>query len=309
MGLRCRSFIRLIPGLAVLLAPALIAVAPLAGAESSLDRLKSLIEEKRRLEWDNGSLTQELAFAATPAPYILVDVPRRTFEFRVRGKTHKKYEALKIEIHDGRGRPMTLSDFSLSAPDPLEVLDKAGGPPEIKPPSNDPADPTGAGGANQNVSAGDAGGADPNLGVRRTDAGVLGVDAPTDYDISLENGIRIEIRTRPDESGLGKTWRSLGEIGAAVSHAIKSWFSGDDARRGAEATPAVRVEVDPNLGKAIYHSLLPGEHVYFLPPPPLPIALVASLTPPERGTPPSPGRDAKPRPKPAAAPPKSVPRG
>ena len=57
-----------------------------AGAESPLDRIRALVHQKRRLTWQNETMTRELAFASTPAPYIFVDLHARTLEFRVRGK-------------------------------------------------------------------------------------------------------------------------------------------------------------------------------------------------------------------------------
>jgi len=236
----------------------------LGGAEAPLDRVKSLIEEKRRLQWENERLRQELAFASTPSPYVVVDSLSRTFEFRVRGKTHKTYTATALGILGPGGDPMTFTVFRTIAPAPLTVVEKAGGPLEIKPPS--------VGG-----DAGAPASADPNAGPTRTDAGILGVDAPVDYDVKLEGGIRLEIRTYHEKTRWERSRETLSSMGRALSDLFGGWFGRSRPLPQNAPRAAVRATFDEAICKAFYHSVLPGEHFYFAPPPPAPVTLVASL--------------------------------
>lgn len=241
-----------------------------AGAESPLDRVRSLVDEKRRLQWENETMTRELAFASTPAPYVVVDLRARTFEFRVRGKAHKTYRAGAIEILGEAGRPLTESALHALAPNPIEVVEKAGGPPELKPPSGTASSDPNAGAPAQ----------DPNAGPIHSDAGILGVDAPTDYDVTLQAGVRLEIRTTKPAAGWGRIRDAFAEAGHALAETLRGWTGGSGPSSKAIREAAVRATLDETTAKAFYHSILPGEHVYFLPAAPLPVKLIASLSPP-----------------------------
>jgi hypothetical protein len=245
-----------------------VLAAAVAGAESPLDRVRSLVEEKRRLEWENDRLTKELAFASTPAPYIFVDLHARTIEFRVRGKAHKSYTASAIEVLGDAGRPLTESALYALAPKPIEVVEVAGGPPELKPP------PASA----PNPNASDFTGPDPNAGPVHSDAGILGVDAPTNYDVSLQGGVKFEIRTPKAPTRWEKLRDTFTEAGHALAETLRGWTGGATAGSKAIREAAVRVSLDEDSAKALYYSILPGEHVYFLPAPPPPVKLIASLT-------------------------------
>jgi len=267
-----------------------LAVAPevhLAGGEGPLDRLKSLLEEKRRLEWENATLSQELAFAATPSPYIFVDLRERSFEFRVRGRAHKTYRAEALEVVGADGERLTAADLRAAAPDPLEVQDKAGGPPEVIPPAAEGGDK--------------AAPSDPNASRLTVDAQVLGVSAPTDFDVILENGVRLEIRTRRPESGWQRARDALSGMARGLASTVKEWLRRDGPASGGTAGVALRATLDEATARAFYHSLLPGERIYFIPLPPPPLSLVASLGPgprtrapgPRSGEPDSPRRQAQ----------------
>ena len=250
--------------------PAASAPALLAGAESPLNRVRALVEEKRRLEWENATMTKELAFASTTAPYVFADLRQRTFEFRVRGKVHKVYKAVAIEIHGDGDRTISEAALHALAPNPLDVVDRAGGPLELKPPPVTAPDPNGS----------DFTGPDPNSGPVHSDAGILGVDAPTSYDVTLQGGILLEIRTALVTSRWDRIRDSFADAARAVAETWREWTGGSRPALKAIQGAAVRVIVDEETAKAFYHSILPGEHVYFLPPPPPPVKLVASLSPP-----------------------------
>jgi hypothetical protein len=264
------------PAKTVLLAAALAALPaalapPLrAGAEGPLDRVRALVEEKRRLEWENETMTKELAFASTTAPYVFVDLRKRTFEFRVRGKVHKTYKADAIEIHGDADRPLSEGALHALAPNPIDVVERAGGPPELKPPPVTAPDANGS----------DFTGPDPNSGPVHSDAGILGVDAPINYDVTLQAGISLEIRTAKAASRWDQIRGSFAEAGRAVVETWRGWTGGSRPVLKAIQSAAVRVIVDEETAKAFYHSILPGEHVYFLPAAPPPVRLVASLSPP-----------------------------
>jgi len=250
-----------------------------AGGEGPLDRVRALVEEKRRLAWENETLTRELTFASTPSPYIFVDLKKGTFEFRVRGKAHKTYKASSVEILDGSGKSLPEAILHALAPDPVEVTEKAGGPPELHPPAS-PGDANKAGQAPDANGDGPPGGVDPNGGPVHSDAGILGVDAPSEYDIELEDGLRIEIRTPKAVGRWARLWNGMGEIASAFGNAVTSVFGRSSSSRTTLPGMAVRATVDEETAKAFYHSILPGEHLYFLPAEPPPVQLVASLSPP-----------------------------
>jgi hypothetical protein len=240
----------------------------LAGAEAPLDRARSLLEEKMRLERENAVLRQELAYAATPHPYILVDLAAGSFEFRVRGKAHKTYTALAVELRDAAGRPIGIEELRRLAPEAVEVERKGEGPPEFKPPPAEGEAPEAEGRT------------DPNGAPRPTDAGLLGVDAPTDYDVDLEGGVRIEVRTRHDATRWERARRQLSEMGLAVADAVGGWLRSRRPDQNEGPRAVVRVTFDAARAKAFYHSILPTERFHFLPGPPPPVTLIASAAVP-----------------------------
>lgn len=234
-----------------------------------MDRVRSLIEEKRALTWKNQQLTTELSYASTPAPYVFVDLQSRAIEFRVRGKAHKIYHADAIEVLGDEGKPISQAALHSLAPNPVEVLEKAGGPPELKPP---PASAPDANGSNFT-------GPDPNAGPVQSDAGILGVDAPTNYDVALEGSVTIQIRTVPRETRWEKIRGTFSEALAAFASALRHLTGGGRPETPVVHSAAVRVTFDEESAKAFYHSILPTEHVFFLPAPPPPVELVATLNP------------------------------
>ena len=234
-----------------------------------MDRVRSLIEEKRALTFKNQQLTTELSYATTPAPYVFIDLKGRVIEFRVRGKAHKVYHADAIEVLDEGGKPIPEASLRTLAPNPVEVLEKAGGPPELKPP---PASAPDANGSNFT-------GPDPNSGPVHSDAGILGVDAPTNYDVALDGNVTIQIRTVPKETRWEKARGTLSETLAAFAATLRNLTGGGRSEAPAVRSAAVRITFDEESAKAFYHSILPTEHVFFLSAPPPPVKLVATLNP------------------------------
>jgi hypothetical protein len=237
----------------------------LAGAETALDKVKALLDEKRRLQWDNDRIREELAFASTPSPYVVIDPGTRTFEFRVRGKSHKSYAAESIEIVGRNSRPISVAELGSIAAGPVAVVEKAQGPPEFTPPA---LDPNAAGAAE-----------DPNAEPRQSDAMLLGVDAPADYDIDLDKGIRLEIRTRHEKTRWQRATEAFSTMGRAVTETVGGWFTGVAPGSSDEPRARVRITFDEKSAKAFYHSVLPGEHFYFRPGLPPPVSLVAAAAP------------------------------
>jgi hypothetical protein len=106
------------------------------------------------------------------------------------------------------------------------------------------------------------------------------VDAPTNFDVTLQGGLRIEVRTPKPESKLRRLGDALGEIGSAVSETLHGWFGRAPAKSETPRGAAVRLTLSEATAKAFYHSILPGEHVYFVPAAPPPVKLIASLPTP-----------------------------
>jgi hypothetical protein len=265
----------------------------LAAADSSLDRLRSLIEEKRRLEWENKKLTQEIAFASTPSPYIYVDVTSRTFEFRVRGRSHKTYTATALEARRATGAPVTPEQIGALLPDALGVEQKAAGPPVLQ-----------AGGpavADANVALDPNAAPDPNGGPMHSDAGVLGVDAPEEYDIELQEGVRLEIRNPVEGSRWDRVRTTFSAIGSAFSGLWSGLFGGTPAPVKGQPRVTLRVVFDKTTAKAFYHSILPGEKVVFVTAPPPPVTLLAKTEAPSRAPATPSSRPVPPPKKPASA--------
>lgn len=257
----------------------------LAGAETPLDKVKALLDEKRRLQWDNDRIREELAFASTPSPYVVVDPSARTFEFRVRGRSHKSYSAESIEIVGRSLRPISIAELGSIAAGPVAVVEKAEGPPEFTPP---PVDPNAAAAAE-----------DPNASPRQSEAMLLGVDAPANYDIDLDKGIRLEIRTHLEKTRWQRAAEALSAMGRAVTETVGGWFGGAGDSEPSNAPRArVRITFDEKSAKAFYHSVLPGEHFYFRPGVPPPVTIVAAA-PPQPAAAPAAARPAASKPAPA----------
>ena len=245
--------------LALFAAPAM----PRAGGEAALEKYRDLLEEKSALRRENWFLQKEASLAASHSPYILFDVQSRKLEFRVRGKAFKSYRFSAVSYKNWGRRPVTAELIWRELDEPLTILEKEGGRPEIIPPSRDGDDSL-----YQNTNQ-----ADPNDG-ESGDAAMLGVEAPTDYYIKFEEKVVFHIRSEKSRSLHDKAIDRLSEIAGSVrSRFYDLWL---DPGRDDRPRMTLYLTTDVDTAKQLYHSLLPGERIYITPPPPPPVALVAS---------------------------------
>jgi hypothetical protein len=172
---------RLIAALALAAAASLLGQAPRAGADVALDKYRSLLQEKRALLRDNALLQVEADMAATKSPYIFFNVKEGKLEFRVRGKAFKSYAFASITLDERGRRSVDAETLWKSLGKPLTVAEVQGAHPELIPPDPNTAQQEGQLYSDPNQLAAQTG-----TGPVHSDAGVLGVDAPTDYYIKFE---------------------------------------------------------------------------------------------------------------------------
>ena len=244
-----------------------------AGAESALDKYQALLQQKRVLARKNTLLQKEAEIAATKNPYVFFHLEESTLEFRVRGRALKTYTFASMTL-DVRGRiPADAETLWKSLETPLTVIEIEGAHPELIPP-----DPNADAGSGLLYS-------DPNQlssqtgvaqGPIHTDAGVLGVDVPTDYYVRFEENIVFHIRTPKTLTFRQQARDRLDEIAENLSHNLSGWWG----RKKLENPDKPRLEIylttDVDTAKNLHYSLLPGERVFAVPPPPPPIVLVAA---------------------------------
>ena len=243
----------------------------LAGAETAMDKYQALLQEKRGLARENAILKQEAEVAATKDPYIVFDPKERTLEFRVRGRTLKTYAFASV-AHDERGRRQADSEAIWRMfKGPITVLEKEGGHPELIPPPPQEAEQTG-----QLYSDPNQLNAQTGAGPVHSDAGVLGVDAPSEYYIKFEEEVVFHVRTAKSLSFREKASDRLGEIIAGVREAVSGLWGSKDTQRAGEPVLTLYLTTDVDTAKFLHYSLLPGEKLFVAPPPPPPIVLVAA---------------------------------
>lgn len=262
-----------------LLATAL-AGSPRAGGEAPLDKYQSLIQEKRSLLREAQVLKQEVTMAATRNPYLLFDAKSGKLEFRVRGKTLKTYSFTAVTMDERGRRPADPEAVWTALQGALTVMEKQGGQPELIPPDPETGREAGLLYSDPNQLA-------EETGVKPvdTDAGVLGVDVPTDYYIRFEESVVFHIRTPKSLSFRQKAADRLGEIARSMRATWTSLWGGELAG-DAQPRLALWLTTDTDTAKNLHYSLLPGEKLYLVPPPPPPILLVASTrdSAPSRGS-------------------------
>ncbi len=247
------------------------AAAARAGAETALDKYQALLQEKRGLLRENATLKQEAEIAATKAPYIVFHPKEGKLEFRVRGRTLKSYVFGNV-AHDERGRhPADPEAIWRMFHGPLTVLEKEGGHPELIPPSQQEAQQTG-----QLYSDPNQLNAQTGAGPVHSDAGVLGVDAPSEYYIKFEEEVVFHIRTAKVLSFREKASDRLGEIITGVREALSGWWGSGEKKRAGQPLLTLYLTTDVDTAKFLHYSLLPGEKLFVAPPPPPPIVLIAA---------------------------------
>ncbi|HEY3175442.1 MAG TPA: hypothetical protein VGK94_06720 [Candidatus Polarisedimenticolia bacterium] len=275
-----RGVIRILGAVApAALAAALSGAGASAGAETALDKYQALLQEKRALLRENGLLQREAALAATREPYIFFHLEESQLEFRVRGKALKSYK-FKAMTFDERGRRRADPEAIWKTLDkPLTVLEIEGSRPELIPPDPNSSGETGQLFSDPNQLASQTGA--PSTPTH-TDAGVLGVDVPTEYYIRFAMGdsggghVIINIRTPKTLTFRQKAADRFAEMVENISANLSSWWSGADPDPEHRPRLELFLTTDADTAKNLHYSLLPQERLFVVPPPPPPIVLVAA---------------------------------
>jgi hypothetical protein len=249
----------------------------LAGGEAAMDRFRALVQEKRALGREADLLKLEAEAAATKQAYVLFDPRSGTLEFRVRGRGFKSYTFSTI-THDARGRfPADPETVYRAVGARLTVAEKEGGHPELVPPpptegEDEPlfSDP------NQLISQTGA-----LSGPTPTDAGVLGVDAPSEYYIRFEENVVFHIRNARNRTFREKAADQLSEIADNIRGTWTGIFGPPrDIKQGETRRMEIYLTTDVETAKNLHYSLLPGERLFLVPPPEPSIVLVEARTTP-----------------------------
>jgi len=242
-----------------------------AGAETPLDKYEALLQEKRAQVRENELLQREAEFAATKSPYILFYLKEGKLEFRVRGRAFKSYTFSPITLDERGRRPADPEAVWKAIGKSLTVIEVQGAHPELIP--QDPNTPENAGElyADPNQLASQTG-----VAAVRSDAGLLGVDVPTDYYVKFAEDVVFHIRTPKTYTFREKAADRLSD----VAESMRATLSGLWSRKEIEVAARPRLELymttDADTAKYLHYSLLPGEKILGVPPPPPPILLVAS---------------------------------
>jgi len=241
-----------------------------AGAESDLDHYRNLVQARRELQRESVILKQEAAIAATRSPYIMFDTARGTFEFRIRGETLKTY-TFTVTQDEAGARPVDSEGVWTAVDGPLVVSEIEAAHPELIPPDPETGREAGLLYSDPNQLAAERG-----VVPLPTDAGILGVDVPTDYYIKLEGNVILHVRT-PDSRGFHeKAADRLSEIAAGLKRAVAGWWGGRDLPETERPRIELYLSTDADTAKNLHHSLLPGEQILVVPPPAPPVVVLAA---------------------------------
>jgi len=241
-----------------------------AGAESDLDRLRHLVQTKRQLQREAVILKQEAAMAATHSPYLFLDTGSGNLEFRVRGKAFKTY-TFKVTLDEAGARPADPEQVWAAVDGPLVVDEIQAAHPELIPPDPETGREAGLVYSDPNQLAEETG-----VIPLRTDAGILGVDVPSEYYIKLDGDVVFHVRT-PDARGLHeKAVDRLSAIAAGLKATFAGWFGGRDLPDQARPKLELYLLTDVDTAKNLHHSLLPGEKIFIVPPAAPPIVVLAA---------------------------------
>jgi len=217
----------------------LLAASPSAPAEKTdYLELRARRDELLRLE---KLLEQESRLASARAPYVVLDLGRRTMDFRIRGKTFKSYRFDTIRM-ESRSNDLTLSEVSRRLAEPVTLASKEGGNPELIPPDPD-ADPNLAADADEEEQA--------------SDAALLGVEAPTDYQVDFEEGVVFHVSAPHAEGLMDKAMQGLGKLASGLGSLFSGWLS----EPADENTPWLELSLTASAEtvRQMHHSLMPGE--------------------------------------------------
>lgn len=244
-----------------------------AGAETPLDKYQALLQQKRVLARKNTILQQEAAMAVTKNPYVFFHLDEPKLEFRVRGRALKTYAFTSMSM-DARGRiPADAETVWKNLEEPLTVLEIEGAHPELIPPDPNSGAEAGLLYSDPNQLNAQTGAA---LVPAHTDAGVLGVDVPTDYYVRFEQKVVLHIRTPKTLTFRQQARDRLDEIAQNLHHNLTTWWGHKDLDNPDKPRLEIYLTTDADTAKNLHYSLLPGEKVFAVPPPPPSIELVAA---------------------------------
>lgn len=255
--------------LACLLASAHIPRA-LAGAEGAADRFRDLVGKRNALLRQNALLKREAEIAVTKEPYILFDPAARTLAFRVRGRTMKTYQFTDISLDARLSRKASPEELYRAIEGALTVRMKEGGHPELIPPDPDTGREAGLLYSDPNQLASQTG-----VVPLPTDAGILGVDVPSEYHISFEEGVVLHIRNPRTLTFRQKATDRLGQIASAMRDSFSGWWGSAPQDIPRKPRLSLWLTTDVETAKNLHYSLLPGEKIFLVPPPPPEVVLVA----------------------------------
>ena len=228
-------------------------------ADGRQDRWRSLLKERRALQRENALLQVEAKSAASKSPYLFLNLQASTLEFRVRGKVLKTYRINGMSS-DRRGKyPVDAEAIWSKFPGPLEVEEVEGGQPELVPPDPEAGRDRGLLFSDPNQLRNQTGAVEVD-----TDAGILGIEAPTEYWIRLKEPLVLHIHGKSDESVAGQAMQRFSDVLSRIGSAVSSLWGGGTA--GTEDAVSVWLTLDPEIAQALHHSLLPGETILIVPP-------------------------------------------
>ncbi len=227
-------------------------------ADGRQDRYRSLLKERRALHRENAILEIEAKSATAKSPYLFLDLEAATLEFRIRGKTLKTYRISGLS-GDSRGKqPLDAKAIWSRFSGPLMVEEVQGGQPELVPPDPEAGRETGLLYSDPKQLRDETGAVEVD-----TDAGILGIEAPTEYWVRLKEPLILHVRGKYDESVAGQALQRFADVLSSIGSAVSSLW-GDSV--ATDATVPIWLTLEPEIAQQLHHSLLPGETIWVVPP-------------------------------------------
>lgn len=258
-----------LPLFAVILTTALAFPSPAAAATNTAgaaraadgrqDRYRSLLKERRALQRESAILEIEAKSAAAKSPYLFLDLEAATLEFRVRGKILKTYRLSRLSS-DRRGKyPVDAEAIWNRFKGPLVVEEIQGGQPELVPPDPEEGREHGLLFSDPNQLRDQTGAVEID-----SDAGILGIEAPSEYWIRLKEPLMLHVHSAEDETVARQALQRFKDVLSSIGSAVSSLWGGNDVA-GDDAVP-IWITLEPEIAKQLHHSLLPGETIWLVPP-------------------------------------------
>lgn len=228
-------------------------------ADGRQDRYRSLLKERRALQRESAILEIEAKSATAKSPYVFLDLEAATLEFRVRGKVLKTYRISGLSS-DRRGKyPVDAEAIWNRFKGPLAVEEVQGGQPELVPPDPEEGREHGLLFSDPNQLRDQTGAVEID-----TDAGILGIEAPSEYWIRLKEPLILHVHGKEDETVARQALQRFKNVLSSIGSAVSSFWGGDDA--ATDAAVPIWITLEPEIAKQLHHSLLPGETIWLVPP-------------------------------------------